>query len=430
MIKASIIDSSMRMMEDNTSCNTCYGIYYFNELFDVELFKRSVLETIKGIPVLSCRLKSGLIRDHWVKTDISNVIMEEELDVNKEEFYQYATDYFINMQGKTIDCEKEPPIRYIIFTLKNYPLYVVANCMHHSASDGVGNDYIFSSVCRRYNGEKVEDYGDSNYRGNIKITKLLGFKRCMNELKNMKAPDYMKEAMPLLDIENIEKQDIDRNSIYFSEFVISKENLEKLKNKYSCYKASTNDIVMYYSFLLIDKYNKDKGEINKGIPLSMKVNLRRYLTEPEPYVCNSFASQPVIMTKEDIQSAEKVMNELFRVKKSAMGIGYLMSIKMLSIFPVFILEKIVDKILGEINKMIFQGLSVTNSGKIDVGNDEFGKCLDDIKIIPCGSVYGFPVLVFFNFKGELRLSFTKYNDSNNFVEEIANEFENLILEDL
>ncbi|MBZ4646025.1 MAG: siderophore/surfactin biosynthesis protein [Clostridia bacterium] len=438
-IKANVMDSCMRIMEDNATCNTWYILLYVKDDFNIKILAESIKQAVKDIPILSCKISRGYWRDKWVPIEnldvnqfIKTICVDNNSFQDKDSFYDEAYNQFIQLKDKYINIQSEPPFKVKIFYNEQIGNKMIAFCLHHCLADGRGWLQAIKIIGEYYNAILNNTTCTPPRRNVRKISKLVFSISMANFFETIslmrKKVNTMEPIKPVLELDNINDTNIDYNNVGIEKIMISNNDLNKLKDLYKPFKFTVNDIFLYLVLKLTNKYNMDLEEPNSQLATGMLVDLRRYFKEDALSIANYFAPEPVMINSKDIDNLYKISEDFKALKKRPLGLGFFYPILLTSIFPVGLLEKIMSKIMNGLAMQSYSGMGVTNFGKLDDYLKPFGEGIDSISVIPSAGVHGFPSLLISGYKGTLTLYFVKYNDRNCLTQKIKNEFTELLNE--
>jgi NRPS condensation-like uncharacterized protein len=433
-LKASVLDSSMRIMEDEEVCNTFYYLLSANENFDTDALKKSLQMLKQRLPIMNITLKKGFWRDRWecfspdANDDIFEIDIGSACNCDSGSFYENAYEYFRKMENKSINIVKEKPFKVYILHDTEKKNRLIIFCFHHAFMDGRGALQVIKQIIYCYNNLNSTDSKNlcDNFRNDRELIKSVGRKTLIKELKRMKPPDVLKDAKPLVKKEeNNEK--LNNGKLSFKIFTIDSGEIAGIKKSFEYLHATITDVIIYCCFAMLDKLNEKNSELNKGLAVSTQVDLRRYLKNKNGLtVGNFFAPQSIVISAFDAKSKEKVFSEIKKAKNSLMGLPFYSMINVMSIFPIWLINKFVKKLLKVINEQLYIGMSVSNLGKLDEYFKGWENLIDDFTVVTTNGICGIPTLVVSTYKGKTKFIFSRYNDDNNLVQKFTDEYREII----
>lgn len=431
-MKAEILDSSMRIMENKHSCNTFYVVLKVNNLFDYKCFVQVTKEVIKQLPIVRSYFQKGVWRDFWgnVDEEYDSFFVQQDIEIQGDDEEIELVNGFTNSNKKYLRCGIDHPIRFNYFKGKKKGLLVIA--VHHTLCDGQPALRLISLIANAYKEMKFGQHRQ-NTTINIgksnpvrEIAKSYGNKNLLKMFVYMKPSDCIKDANNILQHECDYEKEVDRDRIVIRKSLFCRKDLVKIKEQFPQQDITLNDIFLCCGIKVVERFNREKNVNNRAIPISFNINLRRYISKTKNevfFLSNVFAPQSIIHDLKSGSSYDSVMKTVKEIKSIPMGLPFYSMIHMMRFFPIVLVEKVVGGLLKEVNNQIYQGLSITNVGRLDSFLEGMEDVIEDANIIPTGGKIGFPSACITEYKEILSITFVKYNDEEKLIDIVQQYYE-------
>ncbi len=437
IVKAGFMESSMRIMAGNVTCNTFYILLNANKNFKIDAFKKGLNLFVQDMPIFTCSLAKGKWRDKWVPIedyDINKIVevfnMKNPSSVDKASCCDEMFLQFSALKEKHIDIQKEAPLKVKIFNNEKTGDKLIVFCVHHCLSDGRGWMQTIKLIGSYYdavlNNKTIKL--EKNYRKMSKFVFSVSLSDYLRTIKGLSKPSKLQTMKPVLDTSGIKAASIDYNDTSIEKIIITEEQLNSIKKHYKAYNFTVNDILMHLVMKITDRYNLSLKEPNSYIGTGALVDLRRYFKKDVLSIANYFALESLEVDRSCIENLPKLAEELSAFKKRPLGLSFICPILLTSIFPVSTLEKIIGGMMEGFAVQSYMGLATTNFGKFDEYIAPYGSCIEGGAAIPSAGVHGFPSILVSSCKGIRTLYFIKYNDKDNLTREIKNQLNELLTE--
>ncbi|MBZ4646024.1 MAG: siderophore/surfactin biosynthesis protein [Clostridia bacterium] len=428
-IKATILESAYWEMDKDIGCQTFYFITYVNENFNIEILKESLKCVVKDIPILSCKFTKGYWRDRWVPIENFNINqIIRTIRVDKKHFYDDAYSKFLQLKDKRLNLEKEPPLKVIVFYNEETEKKVIVFCTHHSFADPRGNSYLIGLIGSYYNAllHNKALKPKKIYRTLPKLIFSYGVIKAIKTFLKTETPS-MDSYKPLIKMDFDDSNNGSGESI--ERLIIRKEDLKKLKLYYKDYGFTINDIILYFTLKLTNKYNMNLKEPSSHACLSIGIDLRGYIKDDVLTITNYAGRDFFTVDLKDADDLPGFAKKLKAFREKQEGIGNVMSFVSISMFPIAIQKKIWKSAVGNsLKEWSLRTLVTTNVGKLDDFVKPFGDAVEDISIAMSFPYSGLPVISASGYKDTLTLYFTKFNDKNGLTQKVKNDFNELLNE--
>ncbi|AAK79963.1 NRPS condensation-like uncharacterized protein [Clostridium acetobutylicum] len=436
--KATIHESFFCSIDRNMLGSTIYYIFYLNDNFNIEIYKKAVTYVVKAVPILSCKFSEGYWRDKWQQIKEFNVsqifkkihIQSEVAD--KEAFNELAFSEFIKLKDKHIDIKNESPIKITVFYNSQSKNKMITIGMHHSVADVRGWLEIICLIGQCYN--LILEKKLNNQPALVsKITKPIfhiSIKDNINMLrgtiKNLFETNRISEMDPLIKKEKIKTVNVDCNTMSVEKINLGETEVKKLKAYYKGYGFTINDIVLHLLLKFNKKYNSALEKSNKYIETGMRIDIRKYIRTNKKFIGNYSFLQYVWIKDADVEDIEKVNEKLKRIKRYPMGLSAFYKFYLFLILPTEIMRKEVLKRKGEVVDELYLGMTSTNIGKMDKYLEPYKKFMEDAFVIPCGFAEGFPLMCITGYKNKITINFIRYNDKDGLTRRVKYDFKKIL----
>ena len=197
-MKVGIIDSSMRIMENNQYCNTCYLLLKVNDKFDYDCFVQAAKRVLAQLPRARSYLHKGFWRDYWKDADEDYDSFFERYDVEKQD--DELVEFFLHSSKKYLLCGKDHPLKYKYFKGNKKGLLVMI--LHHTLFDGYSGLKFFSIVMEQY---KAIMGGHGTDHVAIKMNQKSPLHEMVKSYGRIKLIKNLKYIQKFVDILNIEQ---------------------------------------------------------------------------------------------------------------------------------------------------------------------------------------------------------------------------------
>lgn len=424
-------------MNKHACSYTMYFPMVFDKYFNLEVFKESAGYLMQQIPHLQCRCKDQFWRVRWVKLDdfcVDNLFCTYTLNCNhgvsQEEFYAKAMDKFMSLEDKQIEMDKEPQLKFKVFLEKCGNWSMVVICFHHSIADGRGSLQIISSIEQTYSA-----IINNKEKPKLKNYRKIPFYMLKENIFKVLIRTFTKKDHPLASRNSIDLID-SSNETYrnenFEVLRISKEKMQQLKDFYSEWGYSTNDIIVHKFLvlsakLLNEKAANDNAVLNVGIAVDNRKNINKDILT----ITNYASMCPFYIEEKNIYDKAVVKAELQEFKKTASGLSFSKEFILLALFPYAVQKKVFEcNVKTMIKEMSSKGIQTTNVGEITRYVGTFNDSLKYVEFIGPAGRNGMPIISISVYDGQVTLYFRRTNDSTGicqkvkelFIEELEHKF--------
>lgn len=400
---------------DGLACNyTMYFPMIFDHRFNIAAYKKSVDYLLQQVPHLKCRYEDHFRRPRWKEIDgfnVESLFVTKSIPENPEwdvkTFYRDAMDVFVQMGNKSIDMEKEPPIKFKVISAGDRTMVVL--CIHHSIADGRGSMQVLSTLDEIYtcveSGKEMREL--KNYR-EIPYRFLEGgrFRTIYRTLTKKEDPLAKRESASL--IVCTDEREVAEN---FVSLKLSKEKIELLKERYQEWEYTTNDVIVHKLLSICSKLMEGDEEttvVNVGIAMDN----RKSIVEDILTITNYASMCPFYVEKKHIADRGKVKASLQHFKATATGLSFSKEVMLLALFPYAIQKKILrGKVRNMIKELSCKGVQSTNVGEMAGRSGSYNGSLQYAEFIGPAGRYGMPIISMSLYEGELTMYFRRINDS-------------------
>lgn len=429
-MKVGILDSSMRIMEGDKTCNTFYMEMVVNEIFDYHNFVNAAINVIEQIPSLHAKLKKGFWRDHWCikEVDCEQYFYKMDVTIQGNDEVEELQKKFLISEEKYLRVTEDYPIKFLFFKGKEKGLLVFA--FQHVLCDGIGALQLISQIMKSY---KAHERGEKVVINTAKknpirnISKRFGRINLMKNFAYMKPKDYLKETKIIMDMERDAESEIDYTRLKIATCSFKQDELEKAKKFFKDEPISLHDIFLCCGLRVLAVLNEEKGVNNRGISLTYLVNLRRYLNAEDLeklYMSNIFTPQAISHDVTKGTSPEELMRTVLEMKDIPIGLPFYAMINIMNAFPVVFMEKIIGHNVNNIDTQAYQGISISNIGKVDTYLEGMENVIEEFSLIGAGTKNGLPSISISGYQGKVTIHIFKYHDEEDMTLEILEKFQN------
>lgn len=414
-------------MNKHACSYTMYFPMVFDSTFDFSVYKSSVEYLLAQVPHLKRRCKEHFWRPSWVELEgfqVNQLFEVKELDARECEtvksFYTKAMSCFYEMKDKTIDLDKEPPLKFKAILDKNRKWYLIVLGIHHSVADGRGSMQIMSTLDTIYTAMMeqkplplLKNYRKIPYR----LLKEPFFKILVRTFTAKEDPLAARNDMDLVDCTNESPKEEN-----FVSLKIPKETIVRLKEEYKDWNYSTNDIIVYQllqiASSLIGEQERSDGQkpvVNVGIAVDSRKNIKKDILT----ITNYASMCPFYLETDTLSDKGKVKAALQEFKATAEGLSFSKEFMLMALFPYAIQKKVFDgNVKNMIKEMSCKGIQTTNVGEMTRFVGSYHNSLKYTEFIGPAGRYGMPILSISLYEGDVSIFFRRTNDSNGICERL------------
>lgn len=415
--------NSVEVMDSLTYKKIQYLILFGNEKINLERLKLSVNYTINQLSVLSSKLVRSKEKQFWDETG-ENIWHEIKVESQDEEFNEVAYEKFLSMQEKNINLDNEPPFKVIIISSDNTKRKLIVFGLHQMVADAIGLLQIVKYIGDYYS-NKNETRKLKVFNEHFKLLQAIGLDYGKTAVEKMRPPSTMVKKQPLI---TEEKRTLDLFNVSSGRVSLKLEEIERIKEKLNRKDVQVNDLIVYWIFLILEQYNLQLQNPNKGIPVSLNINLRKYLADDKEVIKigNISSIQDVFMRTEGGVKLDTVINELKRIRQEPMGVGLYYLRVMIGMLPYYMLNRRIGAFIRRIGKRNYFGIPINNIEDISRYLEGFKMCIEDLEFIPDINTSGLPLANVLIYNDTLKINFAKANDEDNIVEDVLAKFKDII----